>query len=112
SIATAAGERAAVVGTTGALVDGQVVPTGFTTPEAPDLQRLLASMRDDHVSTVAIEVSSHALSQHRVDGTRFAAACFTNLSQDHLDYHHTLDAYFEAKATLFTPERCAVAVVN
>jgi UDP-N-acetylmuramoyl-L-alanyl-D-glutamate--2,6-diaminopimelate ligase len=112
AIATAAGEHAAVVGTTGARVGARTVPTGFTTPEAPDLQRLLATMRDDGVTTVAMEVSSHALAQHRVDGTWFAAACFTNLSQDHLDFHRTLDAYFEAKATLFDPERCGAAVVN
>ena len=58
-------------------------------------------MRDAGVATVAMEVSSHALDQHRVDGTRFAAVCFTNLSHDHLDYHGTLDAYFAAKARLF-----------
>ncbi len=90
----------------------RTVDLGFTTPEAPDLQALLATMRDEGVRTVAMEVSSHALDQHRVDGTRFAAACFTNLSHDHLDYHHTVEAYFAAKARLFTPERCAVAVTN
>ena len=58
-------------------------------------------MRDAGVGTVAMEVSSHALEQHRVDGTHFAAVCFTNLSHDHLDYHGTMDAYFEAKARLF-----------
>jgi len=112
AIADAAGERAGLIGTTGAWVGGQRVDTGFTTPEAPDLQTLLARMRDDGVRTVAMEVSSHALDQHRVDGTWFAAACFTNLSHDHLDYHHTVDAYFAAKARLFAAERCGVAVVN
>ena len=58
-------------------------------------------MRDAGVATVAMEVSSHALDQRRVDGTRFAAVCFTNLSHEHLDYHGTLDAYFAAKARLF-----------
>lgn len=120
AIAVAAGERAGVVGTTGVRIDGRAVAgvgdgwagAGFTTPEAPDLQSLLARMRAEGVTTVALEVSSHALDQHRVDGTRFAAACFTNLSHDHLDYHHTVDAYFAAKARLFAPERCEVAVTN
>jgi UDP-N-acetylmuramoyl-L-alanyl-D-glutamate--2,6-diaminopimelate ligase len=112
AIAGAAGERAGLIGTTGARVGGRVVPIGVTTPEATDLQALLAAMRDDGVRTVAMEVSSHALAQHRVDGTWFAAACFTNLSHDHLDYHGTLADYFAAKASLFVPDRCGVAVTN
>src|SRR5438034_6490576 len=64
------------------------------------------------VRAVAMEVSSHGLDQHRVDGTRYGCAVFTNLSQDHLDYHGTLEAYFEAKARLFTPELAERAVVN
>jgi len=83
-----------------------------TTPEAPDLQRRLAKFRDEGAVAVAMEVSSHAIDQHRVDGTRFAAAVFTNLSQDHLDYHVTMEAYFEVKARLFTPGRFGLAVVN
>ena len=83
-----------------------------TTPEAPVLQRLLAEARDRARRAVAMEVSSHALAQSRVDGIRFDAAVFTNLSQDHLDYHGTLEDYFAAKASLFTPERTSLAVVN
>ena len=83
-----------------------------TTPESPVLQRLLAEARDAGRHAVAMEVSSHALAQARVDGIRFDAAVFTNLSHDHLDYHGTVDAYFAAKASLFTPERAAMAVVN
>jgi UDP-N-acetylmuramoyl-L-alanyl-D-glutamate--2,6-diaminopimelate ligase len=83
-----------------------------TTPEAPALQRRLAEMADAGASAVAMEVSSHALDQHRVAGTCFAAAVFTNLSQDHLDYHHTMEAYFEAKARLFSDHEVEVAVVN
>jgi len=83
-----------------------------TTPEAPDLQRSLARWRDDGGTAVAMEVSSHALALHRVDGTRFRVAVFTNLSRDHLDFHGTMEAYFEAKARLFRPELSDRAVVN
>jgi UDP-N-acetylmuramoyl-L-alanyl-D-glutamate--2,6-diaminopimelate ligase len=103
AIAREAGERAGVIGTTGARVEATALPLARTTPEAPDLQTLLATMREAGAETVAMEVSSHALDQHRVDGTRFAAVCFTNLTHDHLDYHGSLGAYFDAKARLFTP---------
>jgi UDP-N-acetylmuramoyl-L-alanyl-D-glutamate--2,6-diaminopimelate ligase len=103
SILEASGRDAAVIGTlTGAR----------TTPEASELQAQLAALRDRGVGAVAMEVSSHALSQHRVDGTRFRVGVFTNLSGDHLDFHGTLENYFAAKASLFTPDRCDVAVVN
>ncbi|HUY63161.1 MAG TPA: UDP-N-acetylmuramoyl-L-alanyl-D-glutamate--2,6-diaminopimelate ligase [Acidimicrobiales bacterium] len=83
-----------------------------TTPEAPDLQRLLAEARDGGRAAVSMEVSSHALTEARVDGIVFTAAVFTNLSHDHLDHHGTMEAYFEAKAELFTPQRTALGVVN
>ncbi len=83
-----------------------------TTPEAPDLHGLLARWRDAGGDAIAMEVSSHALVQHRVDAVRFAAAVFTNLTPEHLDYHHTMDDYFEAKALLFTRDRVGLAVVN
>jgi UDP-N-acetylmuramoyl-L-alanyl-D-glutamate--2,6-diaminopimelate ligase len=83
-----------------------------TTPEAPDLQRQLAAWRDEGVDTVAMEVSSHALSLERVAGMHFRVAVFTNLGRDHLDFHGTVEAYFEAKARLFTRELAEVAVVN
>ena len=83
-----------------------------TTPEAPELQERLARFRRDGVRALAMEVSSHALDQHRVDGIRFAAGVFTNLTQDHLDYHLSMENYFAAKARLFEPGRCGVAVVN
>ena len=98
-----AGTTAGVIGTTGARLAGEPLPLERTTPEAPDLQRLLAKMRAAGVRAVAMEVSSHALAQHRVDGVRFDVAVFTNLSQDHLDFHGSMEAYFAAKARLFTP---------
>jgi UDP-N-acetylmuramoyl-L-alanyl-D-glutamate--2,6-diaminopimelate ligase len=85
---------------------------GLTTPDAPSVQRSLATYRDGGQSAVAMEVSSHALIQHRVDAIRFVVAIFTNLSQDHLDYHRTMDAYFSAKSLLFTPGRTDAGVVN
>jgi UDP-N-acetylmuramoyl-L-alanyl-D-glutamate--2,6-diaminopimelate ligase len=108
----AAGRRTGVLGTVGAHIAGEPVRLARTTPEAPDLHRLLARMRAARVTAVAMEVSSHALAQDRVAGVRFDAAVFTNLSQDHLDYHRSMDAYFEAKASLFTQERTERAVVN
>lgn len=112
AIFEAAGWTAGIVGTTGARVAGEPVPLARTTPEGPDLHRLLARMRDRGVRGAALEVSSHALEQHRVDGVVFDIAVFTNLSQDHLDLHATMDAYFDAKARLFTPAHAARAVVN
>jgi UDP-N-acetylmuramoyl-L-alanyl-D-glutamate--2,6-diaminopimelate ligase len=82
-----------------------------TTPESTELQSLLAGERDAGRRAVAMEVSSHGLELHRVDGTRFATTVFTNLSQDHLDFHHTMDAYFAAKAALFTSAFTDRAVV-
>ena len=111
SIATRSGGAPAVLGTLGARWGGKVVATGFTTPEAPELQRLFASMVDDGVDIVAMEVSSHALAMHRVDGTRFGVVGFTNLTAEHLDLHGSLDAYFAAKARLFTTEFAERAVI-
>jgi UDP-N-acetylmuramoyl-L-alanyl-D-glutamate--2,6-diaminopimelate ligase len=112
SVLRSAGHAVGVVGTTGVRIAGRAAPFPRTTPEAPDLHRLFAEMRRDGVDAVAMEVSSHGLDQHRVGGVRFAVAVFTNLTQDHLDYHPSMDAYFEAKARLFTPEMSDVAVVN
>ncbi|NNV09907.1 UDP-N-acetylmuramoyl-L-alanyl-D-glutamate--2,6-diaminopimelate ligase, partial [Geobacillus sp. MMMUD3] len=98
----ALGRRTGVIGTVATLIDGTAVPAVRTTPEAPELHALFAKMRAADVDTCAMEVSSHALSQHRVDGAHFAVAGFTNLSQDHLDFHHSMDEYFAAKAALFT----------
>jgi UDP-N-acetylmuramoyl-L-alanyl-D-glutamate--2,6-diaminopimelate ligase len=112
AIAVAAGRSAGVIGTVETRYAQRSETLRHTTPEAVELQSLLARMRDAGVETVAMEVSSHALDQHRVDGTRFAVTCFTNLSQDHLDYHGTLDAYVAAKSRLFTPAFTDHAAVN
>jgi UDP-N-acetylmuramoyl-L-alanyl-D-glutamate--2,6-diaminopimelate ligase len=83
-----------------------------TTPEAPELQEWLDDRRREGSETVAMEVSSHALAMHRVNGVRFSTAVFTNLSRDHLDFHGSMDGYFAAKASLFRPEHAIGAVVN
>jgi UDP-N-acetylmuramoyl-L-alanyl-D-glutamate--2,6-diaminopimelate ligase len=97
------GSPCAVIGT----LDG-----ARTTPEAPDVQRILDEARRHGRRAAALEVSSHALTEARVNGIRFDAAVFTNLSHDHLDHHRTMEAYFQAKASLFAPARAAQAVVN
>lgn len=101
---TAAGCKVGLIGTTGTKIMGRDVATELTTPEAPMLQCLFAQMRDEGVTHVVMEVSSHALMLGRVTGAEFDAAAFTNLSQDHLDFHPTMEDYFEAKALFFDPE--------
>jgi UDP-N-acetylmuramoyl-L-alanyl-D-glutamate--2,6-diaminopimelate ligase len=101
AILNAAGGRVGVVGTVNYRVGDQTWPAPVTTPESLDLQRLLREMRRRGVTHVFLEVSSHALDLRRVDGAVFAGAVFTNLSQDHLDYHRDLDEYFAAKSRLF-----------
>lgn len=100
------------IGTVGYGFGGQLEPASHTTPEADELTRVLARMRAKGASTVAMEVSSHALAQKRVEAVRFRVAAFTNLSQDHLDFHKTLEEYAEAKARLFTELGPGTAVVN
>jgi len=102
AVLEAGGLRCGVLGT---------LSGGLTTPEAPELQRHLAAEVAAGRDAVAMEVSSHSLVAHRVDGTRFAVAVFTNLQHDHLDFHGTMEAYFEAKARLFEVARSEVGVV-
>ncbi|HTK31686.1 MAG TPA: UDP-N-acetylmuramoyl-L-alanyl-D-glutamate--2,6-diaminopimelate ligase [Candidatus Saccharimonadaceae bacterium] len=101
SVFRAAGWKAGVLGTTGVRVDGVARPSAFTTPEAPELQGVLAEMRDGGVGAVALEVSSHALVQRRSFALECDVVVFTNLSHDHLDYHGTLEKYLDAKLMLF-----------
>jgi UDP-N-acetylmuramoyl-L-alanyl-D-glutamate--2,6-diaminopimelate ligase len=112
SVLRAAGHVTGLIGTVHTLVAGQAVPGVRTTPESTDLQRLLRRMVDAEVTAAAMEVSSHGLALGRVDGTVFGATVFTNLSQDHLDFHADLEDYYAAKAKLFLPERTRVGVVN
>ncbi len=97
----ACGRRTGVIGTVETRIGDEVLPSVFTTPEAPDLQALLAVMVQHGVQAVAMEVSSHALSMGRVSATGFAIGAFTNLSQDHLDFHGDMESYFRAKELLF-----------
>lgn len=101
SVFEAAGWPCGRIGTVGYSVAGEERPAPHTTPEAPDLQAMLREMVDAGARACAMEASSHALAQHRVDAMRFAAAVFTNLTRDHLDFHGNMDAYFEAKRRLF-----------
>lgn len=111
-IAEVAGNRCGVIGTVGNKIAGRMEKSEHTTPESPDLQRLFARMRDAGCTVVAMEVSSHALDLVRTWGADFAVTAFTNLTQDHLDYHHTFDDYFEAKALLFSRDYPARRVIN
>lgn len=106
------GVKSAVIGTLGYGAWQQLTPLKNTTPHFIDLQRIFAELVANGVRLVAMEVSSHALVQHRVAGLHFAAAVFTNLSRDHLDYHGSMQAYADAKGLLFTPEQSTVAVLN
>jgi UDP-N-acetylmuramoyl-L-alanyl-D-glutamate--2,6-diaminopimelate ligase len=108
----AAGHLTGLIGGVQTRIGDVMADSGLTTPEATDLQALLAAMAEQGVTAAAMEVSSHALALGRVAGTSYDVAVFTNLSQDHLDFHETVDAYFAAKATLFTPAYARAGVVN
>ena len=104
------GAKVGLIGTMENLVGDEVIPTERTTPESFELQALFARMRDAGCTHVVMEVSSHALTLDRVGGVHFDVAAFTNLTEDHLDFHKTMDAYCDAKAELFA--RCGKAVIN
>ena len=109
---TAAGVKAAVIGTVGTRIGGHDVKTALTTPEAPDLHALFAVMVEQGVTACAMEVSSHALVMGRVAGVVFDVAAFLNLGRDHLDFHSDVEDYFTAKASLFTPNRTRRGLTN
>ena len=105
------GQLVGLMGTVETRIGERHVPSVRTTPEATDVHALVAAMREAGVATCVMEVSSHALSLHRVDGLVYDVAVFTNLSQDHLDHHKTMENYYRAKADLFTPERARHRVI-
>jgi UDP-N-acetylmuramoyl-L-alanyl-D-glutamate--2,6-diaminopimelate ligase len=109
------GVNTGLVGTVGFRLNGEpldCVPTTVTTPESTDLQALLAFLLEEGAETVVMEVSSHALVLGRTEAITFDVAAFTNLGRDHLDFHVNVESYFEAKASLFSPERTKHAVIN
>ncbi|KRE76855.1 UDP-N-acetylmuramoyl-L-alanyl-D-glutamate--2,6-diaminopimelate ligase [Arthrobacter sp. Soil763] len=112
SLLRALGRKTGLIGTIEILAGGEPIPSLLTTPESTDVHALLALMRERGLDAASMEVSSHAISFHRVDGVVFDVAGFTNLTQDHLDLHGTMEEYFETKARLFTAERARAAVVT
>ena len=104
------GAKVGLIGTMANMIGDEEIPTERTTPESFDLQALFARMRSAGCSHVVMEVSSHAVTLERIGGTHFDIAAFTNLTEDHLDFHKTMDAYCDAKADLF--RRCDKAVIN
>lgn len=107
----ALGRTTGLIGTIETKIADRSIPSVRTTPESPDLHAIFAVMREEGVTEAVMEVSSHALALHRVDGAVFDVAVFTNLSQDHLDFHPDMEDYFATKATLFTRERSRRGVV-
>ncbi|MDZ4353360.1 MAG: UDP-N-acetylmuramoyl-L-alanyl-D-glutamate--2,6-diaminopimelate ligase [Arthrobacter sp.] len=108
----AIGQKTGLIGTIEILAGGEPIPSLLTTPESTDVHALLALMRERGLDAASMEVSSHAVAFHRVDGVEFDVAGFTNLTQDHLDLHGSMDEYFQTKARLFTPGRARHAVVT
>lgn len=104
------GAKVGLIGTTANMIGEEIIPTERTTPESFELQGLFARMRDAGCTHVVMEVSSHAIALDRVGGVRFDAAGFTNLTEDHLDFHKTMDHYCDTKAELF--RRCEKGVIN
>lgn len=111
-IAMAASRQSGLIGTVETRIGSEVIETLRTTPEAPELQSLAAVMRERHIRNIFMEVSSHAVSLNRIGGSHFDIAAFTNLSQDHLDFHTDMDSYFAAKAALFTHKYADTAYIN
>ena len=112
AILESAGLKCGLIGTTGNMIDDTFLHGNMTTPEADELQRLLAHMYEEGVQAVIMEVSAHATAMHRIDGICYDVGCYTNLSQDHLDYFGTMEKYFEAKKVFFTPGYVRCGVLN
>ncbi len=112
SILEAAGMKVGLVGTTGNMIGEKRIASNYTTPDPIDLQRDLRQMADEGVQTVVMEVSAHAIDMHRLDGLSFEVGAYTNLSQDHLDYFHTMENYLACKKRFFTTGMVRNAVLN
>jgi len=108
----AAGRDCGLIGTVETRIGSEVIASKRTTPEATDLQALAAVMKERHMRHLVIEVSSHAMTMHRLEGAHFAIAAFTNLTQDHLDFHGDMESYFLAKASLFNFSFADLACIN
>ena len=102
AICEQAGMKCGLIGTTGNMIGREHLSSSLTTPDPIDLQATLRLMADSGVQTVVMEVSAHAIDQLRLDGMSFEVGCYTNLSQDHLDYFHTMECYMQAKRRFFT----------
>ena len=111
-IMQAAGRESGLIGTVETRIGSEVLISKRTTPESAELQGLIATMRERHMRNLVMEVSSHAITLERIRGSHFAVVGFTNLSQDHLDFHKSMEEYFLAKAKLFTFEYADLAVIN
>lgn len=111
-IMSAAGRESGLIGTVETRIGSETLSSKRTTPESSDLQALSAVMRERHMRNLVMEVSSHAIALERIRGSHFAVVGFTNLSQDHLDFHKTMQDYFAAKSNLFTFEFADLAVIN
>ena len=112
AILEASGMKVGLIGTTGNMIGGDFLHGDMTTPEAHHLQGLLHRMAQEHVDAVVMEVSAHAIDMHRIDGIHYEVGCYTNLSQDHLDYFDTMERYFQAKKTFFEPRYISQAALN
>ena len=112
SICERAGLKCGIIGSTGTVVEDQHVDSKLTTPDPIDLQKMLRMMADEGVKVVCMEVSAHAIDMCRLDGMSFEVGCYTNLSQDHLDYFYTMERYFETKKQFFTSGMVKNAAVN
>ncbi|MBR2719177.1 MAG: UDP-N-acetylmuramoyl-L-alanyl-D-glutamate--2,6-diaminopimelate ligase [Clostridia bacterium] len=107
-----AGHKCGLIGTTGNMIGDRLLKGSLTTPDPIDLQRTLRMMADEGVEYVTMEISAHAIDMHRLDGLTFEVGCYTNLSQDHLDYFHSMENYFETKKKFFTSGMVRNATVN
>ena len=112
SIVERAGMKCGIIGSTGSMIGNQHLDGKLTTPDPIDLQKMLRRMADEGVQVVCMEVSAHAIDMNRLDGMEFEVGCYTNLSQDHLDYFYTMERYFETKKLFFTSGMVRNAAVN